>query len=53
VPTNYTSFSCLNCHPHSSQTQVDADHREVTGYSYNSAACYRCHPQGSAGGGRR
>lgn len=52
VPTNYTSFSCINCHAHSNQSVVDEHHKEVAGYSYNSAACYRCHPQGRSGGGR-
>jgi hypothetical protein len=52
VPTNYSAFSCINCHAHSPQSIVDAQHTEVSGYSYNSAACYRCHPQGRSGGGR-
>ena len=53
VPTTYTAFSCINCHEHSSQTNVDGHHTGVAGYSYNSAACYHCHPQGRSGGGRR
>ena len=53
APTNYTVFSCINCHEHASQSNVDGHHTEVAGYSYNSAACYHCHPQGNSGGARR
>ena len=53
VPTNYTSFSCIDCHAHSTKSIVDEHHKEVSGYSYNSAACYHCHPQGNSGGLRR
>jgi hypothetical protein len=52
VPTNYTSFSCIDCHAHSTRSIVDEHHREVAGYSYTSAACYHCHPQGNSGGAR-
>ena len=52
APTNYTVFSCINCHEHASQSNVDGHHTGVAGYSYNSAACYHCHPQGNSGGGR-
>jgi hypothetical protein len=53
-PGNYRSFECLRCHAHSNKAQVDRDHDEVSGYSYQSSACYRCHPRGVAedeGGG--
>ncbi len=45
-PSNYSFFSCLDCHEHSDQQDVDDDHSEVSGYSYDSMACYQCHPQG-------
>jgi hypothetical protein len=43
---NYSSFSCINCHEHSNRGEVDDDHSEVSGYSYESNACYSCHPTG-------
>ena len=33
------------CHEHDDQSQVNNDHSQVSGYSYNSAACLNCHPQ--------
>jgi hypothetical protein len=50
TPTNYQLFSCIDCHAHSNQSQVNNEHQGVQGYSYNSAACYSCHPTGSSGG---
>jgi hypothetical protein len=47
-PGNYAAFECILCHAHSNKSQVDRDHREVGGYSYQSAACYRCHRDGRA-----
>ena len=49
-PSNYQLFSCIDCHAHSNQNNVNNDHQGVSGYSYNSAACYSCHPTGSSGG---
>ncbi|MEZ4910823.1 MAG: hypothetical protein R2774_08165 [Saprospiraceae bacterium] len=43
---DYGVFSCLNCHEHNNQNQVDDDHDGVSGYQYNSNACYSCHPNG-------
>ena len=48
--SNYQIFSCIDCHQHSNQSQVNNQHQGVSGYSYNSVACYNCHPTGSAGG---
>ncbi|MBI5214695.1 MAG: hypothetical protein HY960_02975 [Ignavibacteriae bacterium] len=42
TPTNYGTFSCIDCHEHN-RTDTDRDHREVSGYSYVSSECYRCH----------
>jgi hypothetical protein len=44
---DYTMFSCIDCHEHDNQTDVDDDHSEVNGYVYESNACYACHPDGS------
>jgi hypothetical protein len=46
--SNYTIFSCTNCHQHE-KTTTDAKHRQVNNYVYNSANCYACHPQGRSG----
>lgn len=46
VNTNYLLFSCLHCHEHR-QSEMDDEHEDVTGYSYNSEACFACHPDGN------
>ena len=43
--TNYTIFSCTNCHEHA-QTSMDSKHPGRKGYVYNSINCYSCHPNG-------
>ncbi|MDP1920442.1 MAG: hypothetical protein Q8L14_29630 [Myxococcales bacterium] len=45
--TNYSQFSCLNCHEHAKE-KVDPRHTAVGGYSYETGACYACHRDGSA-----
>ncbi|MFZ5929140.1 MAG: hypothetical protein ACOYX1_17025 [Acidobacteriota bacterium] len=45
VPSNYASFSCLNCHAHN-KTDMDRKHQGRPNYVYASPACYQCHPQG-------
>jgi mono/diheme cytochrome c family protein len=45
VPSDYSSFSCLNCHEHS-QPAMDDKHSEQPGYVYESNACLSCHPDG-------
>lgn len=47
---NFADFSCLTCHQHN-QTDTDAHHSEVGGYTYESTACYSCHPDGRNEGG--
>ena len=42
---NYTVFSCIDCHEHN-KSDMDKEHREENGYSYNSMACFICHPDG-------
>jgi hypothetical protein len=44
--SDYSVFTCINCHEHSNKSQVDNDHSEVNGYQYNSTSCYTCHPTG-------
>jgi len=46
-PNNYAIFSCIDCHEHDNQNDVDDDHDEVNGYQYNSNACFACHPDGN------
>jgi hypothetical protein len=46
VPGNYSLFSCIDCHEHNDQAQVDDDHEDVPGYTYTSSACFSCHPTG-------
>ncbi|PKP30762.1 MAG: hypothetical protein CVT99_11605 [Bacteroidetes bacterium HGW-Bacteroidetes-16] len=46
-PSNYSVFSCIDCHEHN-QTDMADEHQGVSGYQYNSDACYACHPDGSA-----
>jgi len=43
VPTNYASFNCLGCHPHSDKAATDRTHSGRSGYRYESTACYSCH----------
>jgi len=44
-PGDFSVFSCLTCHEHN-QADMDDEHEDVGGYSYNSDACYSCHPDG-------
>ncbi|HEX5167868.1 MAG TPA: hypothetical protein VFW11_01745 [Cyclobacteriaceae bacterium] len=45
--SNYSVFSCIDCHEHSNQAEVNNKHSEVNGYSYASNACLSCHPRGN------
>jgi len=45
--SSYAVFSCIDCHEHDNQSQVNNDHSGVSGYSYNSTACLNCHPDGN------
>jgi len=42
-PGMFKSFSCTQCHEHNSKTNVDKEHRGVSGYSYTPTSCYSCH----------
>jgi hypothetical protein len=46
TPSNYSVFSCLNCHEHRRE-RMDDKHRNVSGYIYESNACLSCHPNGT------
>jgi len=43
--TTYSSFSCTHCHEHRA-SEMNDEHDDVGGYSWNSSACLDCHPQG-------
>jgi len=45
--SNYTVFSCTNCHTHSKAT-TDSHHSGIRGYVYDSLNCYSCHPKGTS-----
>jgi len=44
---NFATFSCIDCHEHSNQGDVDDEHDEVGGYTYTPTSCYECHPDGN------
>lgn len=46
--SDYSVFSCIDCHEHDNPTSLENKHNEenVDGYVYQSAACYNCHPNG-------
>jgi hypothetical protein len=46
-PSDYSVFTCLNCHEHN-KTEMDDQHQEISGYLYDSPACLNCHPTGEA-----
>jgi len=45
--SSYAAFSCIDCHEHDDQNNVNDDHNGVSGYSYTSTACLNCHPDGN------
>ncbi len=47
LTANYLQFSCIDCHEHN-RNDMNDEHDDVGGYSYNSQACYTCHPDGRA-----
>ncbi|MCF8301719.1 MAG: hypothetical protein K9I94_00485 [Bacteroidales bacterium] len=44
--SNYSLYTCTDCHEHN-QPDMDEEHDEVSGYTYESTACLGCHPTGS------
>jgi hypothetical protein len=51
VATDFSSFTCINCHTTSAHSQSDTTpkHGGIVGYSYGSTTCYNCHKNGGAG----
>ncbi|MCB0707506.1 MAG: hypothetical protein KDC34_19460 [Saprospiraceae bacterium] len=47
TPGDFSMFSCIDCHEHDNQSQVNNDHNGVSGYQYSSPACLNCHPNGN------
>ena len=45
APITYATFSCIDCHEHR-QSEMDDEHRGVSGYVWDSLACLSCHPDG-------
>ncbi len=45
VPNDFGIFECIFCHAHT-QEEMDDEHEEVGGYTYESQACFNCHPNG-------
>ncbi|HYL63620.1 MAG TPA: hypothetical protein VE077_13460 [Candidatus Methylomirabilis sp.] len=45
VPTDYSSFTCINCHTRSAhdQTSTNQIHQGNKSYSYGPTTCYNCH----------
>jgi hypothetical protein len=48
IATDYSQFSCIQCHAHSDQASVDRAHSGKSGYTYTPKSCYTCHPKGSS-----
>lgn len=46
VSSSYSTFSCIDCHEHDNQRDVDSEHNDVNGYTYTATSCYDCHPDG-------
>ncbi len=46
IPSNFSVFSCIDCHEHNQQ-DMDDEHQGVQNYAYNSIACFDCHPDGN------
>lgn len=47
VATDFSRFSCVQCHEHDDPADSADEHSGVSGYEYVSTACYTCHPRGS------
>lgn len=45
-PGGTSAFTCLDCHEHR-RSEMDDEHREISGYRYDSLACLQCHPAGN------
>jgi len=45
APVTFATFSCIDCHEHS-QSRMNDEHDDVSGYVWDSIACLSCHPDG-------
>jgi hypothetical protein len=50
IPNDFSLFSCIDCHEHSNQSELDNKHEGLEGYVYESNACFECHPTGEKEG---
>jgi hypothetical protein len=46
VSTDFSQFSCLDCHAHDDPGRMADKHSGVSGYVFDSQACLSCHPRG-------
>ena len=48
VSTDYSQFTCINCHTdnYHTQSRTDNQHGGVKGYTYGPTTCYNCHKNG-------
>ncbi len=48
---NFATFSCIECHEHSDEGELEDIHDEedVENYTYTPTSCYACHPDGEEG----
>lgn len=46
-PSNYSAFTCINCHEHS-RANTDPEHVGENGYTYSATSCYTCHRNGNS-----
>ena len=44
--SNYSTFSCIECHEHNDQNDLTQEHRDVDDFVYESSDCFACHPTG-------
>jgi nitrate/TMAO reductase-like tetraheme cytochrome c subunit len=51
VSTDYSSFTCINCHTTTAHQQVATvnQHNGVGGFVYGATTCYNCHKNGGGG----
>jgi hypothetical protein len=51
VSTNYSSFTCINCHTTAAHQQIPTtnQHAGVANFVYGPTTCYNCHKNGGAG----
>ena len=47
TPSNFSQFSCIDCHEHDNPSELADKHSGESGYVYESQACLSCHPQGT------